>query len=40
MVPVFVDVYIPVYNIAPDLTEAAVSEKTKSIMLAKTLGNP
>jgi len=39
-VPVFVDVHIPTYNIDPALIEAAVSEKTKAIMLAHTLGNP
>lgn len=39
-VPVFVDVDIPTYNIDPKLIEAAVSSKTKAIMLAHTLGNP
>ena len=39
-VPVFVDVEIPTYNIAPDKIEAAISSKTKAIMLAHTLGNP
>jgi len=39
-VPVFVDVDIPTYNIDPALVEAAVSPKTKAIMLAHTLGNP
>jgi len=39
-VPVFVDVHIPTYNIDPDLIAAAISEKTKAIMLAHTLGNP
>lgn len=39
-VPVFVDVTIPQYNIDVSLLEAAVSEKTKAIMLAHTLGNP
>lgn len=39
-VPVFVDVTIPQYNINVDLLEAAVSEKTKAVMLAHTLGNP
>ena len=37
-VPVFVD--IPQYNIDPTLLEGAVSEKTKAVMLAHTLGNP
>ncbi len=40
MVPVFVDVDIPTYNINPALIEAAISDKTKAIMLAHTLGNP
>jgi CDP-6-deoxy-D-xylo-4-hexulose-3-dehydrase len=39
-VPVFVDVHIPTYNIDPELIEAAISGKTKAIMLAHTLGNP
>jgi len=39
-VPVFVDVQIPTYNIDPRQIEAAVSEKTKAVMLAHTLGNP
>ena len=40
MVPVFVDVRIPTYNIDPGRLEAAISEKTRAIMLAHTLGNP
>ncbi len=40
MVPVFVDVDIPTYNIIPDKIEAAISTKTKAIMVAHTLGNP
>ena len=40
LVPVFVDVDIPTYNIRSDMIEAAVSEKTRAIMLAHTLGNP
>ena len=40
MVPVFVDVDIPTYNIKVELIEAAVSTKTKAIMIAHTLGNP
>ena len=39
-VPVFVDVALPTYNIDPDQIEAAISSKTKAIMLAHTLGNP
>ena len=40
LVPVFVDVDIPTYNIRPDMIEAAVSERTRAIMIAHTLGNP
>lgn len=40
LIPVFVDVHIPTYNIHPDLIEAAVSKKTRAIMVAHTLGNP
>lgn len=40
LVPVFVDIDIPTYNIDPKLIEKAVSEKTKIIMIAHTLGNP
>ena len=40
MVPVFVDVDIPTYNIDPGKIEAAISAKTRAIMLAHTLGNP
>lgn len=40
LVPVFVDIDIPTYNIDPTLIEAAISEKTRAIMLAHTLGNP
>jgi len=39
-IPVFVDIEIPEYNIDPDLIEKAISEKTKAIMVAHTLGNP
>jgi len=39
-VPVFVDVDIPTYNIDASLIEAAISPRTKAIMLAHTLGNP
>lgn len=39
-VPVFVDVVLPTYNINTEFLEGAVSEKTKAIMLAHTLGNP
>jgi len=40
LVPVFVDVDIPTYNIRADLVESAITEKTRAIMLAHTLGNP
>lgn len=39
-VPVFVDVHLGTYNINADLIEAAITPKTKAIMLAHTLGNP
>lgn len=39
-VPVFVDVTIGQYNIDVSLLEKALSEKTKAVMLAHTLGNP
>lgn len=39
LIPVFVDVDIPTYNINASLIEAAVSDKTKAIMIAHTLGN-
>ena len=40
LVPVFVDVQVPTYNIDASQLEAAVSERTRAIMLAHTLGNP
>ena len=39
-VPVFVDVTIPQYNIDVSALEAALSSKTKAVMIAHTLGNP
>ena len=39
-IPVFVDVDIATHNVNADLIEAAVSDKTKAIMLAHSLGNP
>ena len=39
-VPVFVDVTIPQYNIDVSKLEEALSEKTKAVMIAHTLGNP
>lgn len=40
VVPVFLDVDIPTYNIKAEMIEEAITEKTKVIMLAHTLGNP
>lgn len=39
-VPVFVDVTLPQYNIDVTRLEAALSERTRAVMLAHTLGNP
>lgn len=39
-VPVFVDVTVPQYNIDVNMLEEALSDKTKAVMLAHTLGNP
>ena len=39
-VPVFVDIELGTYNIDASKIEAAISPKTKAIMLAHTLGNP
>lgn len=39
-VPVFVDVTIPQYNIDVDMLKKALSDKTKAVMIAHTLGNP
>lgn len=39
-VPVFVDVTIPQYNIDTAMLERALSDKTKAVMIAHTLGNP
>lgn len=40
MVPVFVDIDIPTYNVMPSRVEEAITEKTRAIMIAHTLGNP
>jgi CDP-4-dehydro-6-deoxyglucose reductase, E1 len=40
LVPVFLDAHIPTYNIDTAHLEAAISSKTKAIMIAHTLGNP
>ena len=39
-IPVFIDIKIPTYNIDENLIEEAITNKTKAIMLAHTLGNP
>ncbi|WP_251205704.1 lipopolysaccharide biosynthesis protein RfbH [Acetatifactor aquisgranensis] len=39
-IPVFVDVTIPQYNIDVNRLEGALSDKTKAVMIAHTLGNP
>jgi CDP-6-deoxy-D-xylo-4-hexulose-3-dehydrase len=39
-IPVFVDIKIPTYNVDENLIEEAITNKTKAIMLAHTLGNP
>lgn len=39
-VPVFVDAVLPTYNIDVSQLEAALSPRTKAIMIAHTLGNP
>lgn len=40
LVPVFLDVKLPGYDLDVDQLEEALSEKTKAIMIAHTLGNP
>ncbi|MBE0670550.1 MAG: lipopolysaccharide biosynthesis protein RfbH [Anaerolineales bacterium] len=40
LVPVFVDVDIPTYNIDVTQLEVALSPKTRAVMVAHTLGNP
>jgi CDP-4-dehydro-6-deoxyglucose reductase, E1 len=40
LVPVFVDIDLPSYNANPDLVKNAVTEKTRAVILAHTLGNP
>ena len=40
LIPVFLDAHIPTYNIDTTHLEAAISPRTKAIMLAHTLGNP
>jgi CDP-4-dehydro-6-deoxyglucose reductase, E1 len=40
LVPVFVDVELPTYNVNVAALEQAISPKTRAIFLAHTLGNP
>jgi CDP-4-dehydro-6-deoxyglucose reductase, E1 len=40
LVPVFVDVEIPTYNVDVTQLETALSNRTRAVMLAHTLGNP
>ena len=40
LVPVFVDVTLPTYNIDVARLEEAVSDRTRAVMVAHTLGNP
>lgn len=40
LVPVFVDVAIPTYNVDPTQLEQARSDRTRAVILAHTLGNP
>ncbi|MDR3323938.1 MAG: lipopolysaccharide biosynthesis protein RfbH, partial [Zoogloeaceae bacterium] len=40
LTPVFVDSELPTYNPAPEAIAAAITPKTRAIVLAHTLGNP
>jgi CDP-4-dehydro-6-deoxyglucose reductase, E1 len=40
LIPVFVDVDIPTYNINTEMMKSAITPKTRCIFLAHTLGNP
>lgn len=40
LIPVFVDVKLGTYNVDAEMIESAISNKTKAIILAHTLGNP
>ncbi len=40
LVPVFLDVQLPTYNLHAELLEEAVGPRTRAIVLAHTLGNP
>ncbi len=40
LVPVFVDVHVPTFNVDVSYLEAALSERTRAVIFAHTLGNP
>lgn len=40
LIPVFVDSHIPTYNPLPEAIEAAITPRTRAIVIAHTLGNP
>ena len=40
LIPVFVDITIPQYNIDVKMLQKALSKKTKAVIIAHTLGNP
>ena len=40
LIPVFIDVHIPTYNIDVEMMRKAITPKTKCIFIAHTLGNP
>lgn len=40
LIPVFIDVNLGTYNIQYDKIEAAISDRTKAIFIAHTMGNP
>ena len=39
-IPVFVDIDLETHNVNVDLLEAAITEKTRAVMIAHSLGNP
>jgi CDP-6-deoxy-D-xylo-4-hexulose-3-dehydrase len=40
LIPVFVDIQVPTYNVNVALLEGALSDRTRAVMIAHTLGNP
>lgn len=40
LIPVFVDITLPTYNIDTTQLDSALSERTRAVVLAHTLGNP